>query len=318
MFQFIVWLRAIAAVFITNSHYADIWPASWMAFGGQIGNCIFFFVSGFCLFNIKDNFLKWYGKRIIRIYPALWITSTVSFIWGNFRVGNFTALIHCYLYPTWYHFIGSIMALYIVFYIIRLIQKKWNVHMMWFMGITLGIFLIIYCLKFSTSTFHIESIEEKWVRFQFMECMLIGALLREKYETISEKISVWSILNVCVSFSTYVVAKKVIPSREYFYCIQIILPFILLWLIVAVGLLFVKLEKKHLFEKVHKYISNVVSFIAGIALEIYLCQYVVIARNIFLFPLSFIIVTGGIIIYAWIVHKIADFVQKKASAFLYR
>ena len=66
MFQFVYWLRALAAILITNSHYADIWPASAMAFGGHYGNCIYFFLSGFCLYNIGKSFPKWYAKRIVR------------------------------------------------------------------------------------------------------------------------------------------------------------------------------------------------------------------------------------------------------------
>lgn len=78
MFQFVYWLRALAAILITNSHYADIWPASAMAFGGHYGNCIYFFLSGFCLYNIGKSFPKWYAKRIVRVYPALWIVAVVN------------------------------------------------------------------------------------------------------------------------------------------------------------------------------------------------------------------------------------------------
>ncbi len=124
MFQFVYWLKAFAAIFITNSHYADIWPVPSLAIGGHLGNCIYFFVSGFCLYNIKESFPKWYAKRIIRIYPALWIVATVDFIVGRNSADDLMALIHCYIYPTWYHFIGSIMFLYIIFYVIRFVGKK--------------------------------------------------------------------------------------------------------------------------------------------------------------------------------------------------
>lgn len=33
MFQFVYWLKAFAAIFITNAHYADIWPVPSLAFG---------------------------------------------------------------------------------------------------------------------------------------------------------------------------------------------------------------------------------------------------------------------------------------------
>ncbi len=310
MFQFIIWLRALAAVFITNAHYADVWPYSFMAFGGQIGNIMYFFISGFCLYNVKDTFFKWYGKRIIRIYPALWVAATVSILVGDNTVGGLLALIHCYVFPTWYHFIGSIMLLYIVFYIIRTMQKRYDIKTYYFMLFILLLFSVVYCLRFNTKIFHIESIAEKWVLFQFMEAMLIGSLLREQYEKVSEKVSLVSILNVVVPFVLYILLKKVIPSKEILFKFQIVLPFILLWLVWGLANLFVKFEKRNLFEKINRYISHGVSFIASISLEIYLCQYVVIERNVFSFPLSFIIITGGIIIYAWCTHRIVEIVKK--------
>ncbi len=36
MFQFVYWLKALAAICITNSHYADIWPIPAMAFYSRI------------------------------------------------------------------------------------------------------------------------------------------------------------------------------------------------------------------------------------------------------------------------------------------
>lgn len=46
---FIDLLKALAAVLITNSHLADVWPISAIASGGMLGNVLFFAVSGYCL-----------------------------------------------------------------------------------------------------------------------------------------------------------------------------------------------------------------------------------------------------------------------------
>ena len=73
MYVFIYWIKAIAAILITNSHYGRIWPTSAMAFGGMLGNCLFFATAGFLLWNLKDSFPLWYCKRILRIYPVFWL-----------------------------------------------------------------------------------------------------------------------------------------------------------------------------------------------------------------------------------------------------
>ena len=104
MFQFVYWLRALAAILITNSHYADIWPASAMAFGGHYGNCIYFFLSGFCLYNIGKSFPKWYAKRIVRVYPALWIVAVVNLECG-WDHGLYTLSYLSYMVP--FHFIHN-------------------------------------------------------------------------------------------------------------------------------------------------------------------------------------------------------------------
>ena len=58
-------------------------------------------------------------------------------------------------------------------------------------------------------------------------------------------------------------------------------------------------------------------FVAAISLEIYLGQYPIIARFCTLaFPLNFIVVTGLILIYAYLVHKLAQLIQKPCSRLL--
>lgn len=56
IFLFIVLVRAIAAIVITNSHYTGVYPTDLIANGGLLGDVLFFAVSGYCLSNIKDAF----------------------------------------------------------------------------------------------------------------------------------------------------------------------------------------------------------------------------------------------------------------------
>lgn len=317
MFQFVYWLKTFAAIFITNSHYADIWPVSSLAIGGHLGNCIYFFVSGFCLYNIKESFPKWYAKRIIRIYPALWIVATVDFIVGRNSADDLMALIHCYIYPTWYHFIGSIMLLYIVFYIIRFICNKLKIDIRWFMLIIFLGFVILYLFVFDKSSYHIDDVNENWVRFQFFESMLLGAFLREKYDAIKEKISWFNVISLFVLIVCYFVGKKAISHFEILNAVQLFLPIVQVLLIASIGVFFIKLEKKKFFDLVNKKLSKVVRLLSELTLEIYLCQVLVLDKlSDIIFPINFIVVTVAIIFYAWIVHKCSIFIQKKCCKLL--
>lgn len=314
MFQFVFWLKAIAAVFITNAHYADIWPISSLAFGGHLGNCIYFFLSGFCLYSIKDSFPRWFAKRIIRIYPALWIAATVDFLVGKNSADSVIALIHCYIYPTWYHFVGSIMLLYIFFYVIRFVGIKLKIDIRWFMLAIFVGFIILYIFCFDHSSYHIDEISEKWVRFQFAESMLLGALLREKYDVIKKEISFFNICSFLLLLVCYFVGKKAFSHFEELSAFQCFLPMILVLLIASMTVLCIKLEKNGFFASINRNLSRVVVFLSGITLEIYLVQYLVIMKlaNI-IFPVNFILVTSIIILYAWVLHKCSGFIQKKCS-----
>ena len=59
MIEYATFLRALAAVLITNSHYTGVYPMNIIASGGLLGDVIFFALSGFVLSNIKENFVAW-------------------------------------------------------------------------------------------------------------------------------------------------------------------------------------------------------------------------------------------------------------------
>ena len=65
--------KFIAVVLVLNSHMELLYGKySFMATGGAIGDCLFFFASGFTLFIGRGGrFDNWYKRRIQRIYPSL-------------------------------------------------------------------------------------------------------------------------------------------------------------------------------------------------------------------------------------------------------
>jgi peptidoglycan/LPS O-acetylase OafA/YrhL len=49
IFLFIILIRALAAIVITNAHYTGVYPTDLIANGGLLGDVLFFSVSGFCI-----------------------------------------------------------------------------------------------------------------------------------------------------------------------------------------------------------------------------------------------------------------------------
>ena len=94
MFNFINYLRVVATALITNSHFSEIWPISALASGGLLGNIIFFAVSGFCLYVVKDNFIKWYLKRFLRVYPVLVVVTLFTIVLGYYHVNSLKDILY--------------------------------------------------------------------------------------------------------------------------------------------------------------------------------------------------------------------------------
>lgn len=321
MYGFIYWLKVLAAVLITNAHYADIWPVSALAMGGHFGNCIYFLVSGFCLCNIKEPFYRWYPKRMVRIYPAVFIVMAFRLLFTDDKITTgILGYIGSFIYPTWFHFVGSILLLYILFYVVRRIQKRFEkIKTGYFVCGLFVLFAVIYIFFFDKSYFHIDNVEEKTVRFMFFASMLLGASLRERYEKIPEKISPFNVASLFVLGGCYFVLKKLLRNNVMFVnYIQFISPVICILFIYCVVLLFIKLEKKGVFSKMPGFFGGFSRLVAGMTLEIYLCQNLIIdsLSEKFSFPINFIVVTVLIAVFAYAVNMMSRLIQKPFNKLL--
>lgn len=298
MIFYVTVLRALAAMLITNAHYTGVYPIEIIANGGLLGDVIFFAVSGFCLYNIKDDFIKWYKNRVTRIYPAVWIITIIYLVLGFYKLDDMN-IVQYMIYPTYYHFVASIIVLYIIYYLI-IKCKKTNEHIL---SVMLGIFilqLIGYIFIYDKSYYHIDTVREPMIRFLFLESMLLGAWFRKTSENNIDKNKLINWIMTIIFFILYFCSKLAFSKNilvEYQIINQIIL-FILLYYILKS---FAGINSK--LEKLTPKIKNIIKFIADITLEIYLVQYVIIPifKNI-LFPVNWIIITAVIGISAYLLH----------------
>lgn len=117
-------LRFVAIVLVINSHLDSFYPVNFFGTGGSIGNALFFMLSGFGLSlsaqNNQLSFLPWYTKRIIRIYPSVWLTVfflilPFSLFDGTFIKNDLLSFIGNFLYPPFW-FLKFLLFLYIFAY----------------------------------------------------------------------------------------------------------------------------------------------------------------------------------------------------------
>ncbi|HSZ01599.1 MAG TPA: acyltransferase [Terriglobales bacterium] len=128
-------LRVLAIALVVNSHMDNLYPVkvAFLATGGSMGNALFFMLSSWGLMlSMRARpkaFGEWYGRRIVRIYPAVWVTVILlTFPMGilNGRIGaeNFLDELGKFFYPPFW-FLEALLIYYaIVFFVIRKYSVK--------------------------------------------------------------------------------------------------------------------------------------------------------------------------------------------------
>lgn len=305
LFLFIVLVRALAAVLITNSHYIGVYPTDLIANGGLLGDVLFFAVSGFCLANSKgSSFGKWYFKRFIRIYFPMWMIRIVYILMGVFVITGLKSLFEYFIFPRDWHFISSIILLYVpLFFISRYVEmNKKN-----YMRIAIGLFciqMLLYLLVYDYSFYHIDAVNEPMIEFLFFQSMLLGLHYRHKCEIENvEKPLIWWKIGLCFILGVLYFASKMIFVKVSSAAPYQILNQIVLWvLLYAVFDAFMNLENR-LSKFQSGWVWKFIKFISDRTLEIYLVQFYIIAHyNIGEFPVNWIILTATILVSATVLR----------------
>lgn len=302
MVFYIVVLRALAACLITNSHYGGIYPFSFLGSGGLLGDLLFFTISGWCLCNICGSFFRWYGKRLLRILPPVMIISALYLLLGQYPLET-EHYYELFLYPTEYHFVASILVLYILYYAvmkIRLLRE----HLPAVMAAIAAAYFAVYILKYDKSYYHIDVVQEPIIRFLFAESMLLGAWFRQKNGDFHNRYSRWLGVALILLLGAHFGAKMFFGRTEHY------LPFQILSQVIVFALLFVMMRffqgADAKLEAMPKTVKKGISFLASIALEIYLVQGVII-RNVaplLPFPFNWLAVSAAIFVAAVVLHLV--------------
>lgn len=320
MIFFITALRAMAACLITNAHYTGIYPIEIIANGGLIGDVLFFAVSGYCLYNVKyelspKGFALWYGKRLWRVYPPV-ILMTLIYMLAGFYSLKEQNVFWWYVYPTYYHFVASIITLYIPFFFTMKVEVMKN-HLTMVMLLVALVGLGVYIFWYDKTSYHIDTVREPYIRFIFFESMLLGAWFR-KNDFRFRNVFQWRVCGgVIIALLVYFV-NKVLFSDGYldpaFQIVNQVAIFVLLYYIFR---LFSALDCN--LTHFPEWVKKGIEFVSGLTLEIYVVQYVLIEviRNLGLpFPLNWIVLTVAIIVCAFALKFVCSLMYKAVDSLL--
>lgn len=315
-------LRFIAILLITNSHLDNLYPAAAMSIGGQLGNSLFFMLSGFGLvtsFRKKgDAFLPWLHRRLSRIYPSvLLVAMSAAVISGVAFEWYAMDFVHYLLWPTEYWFIAAIVCFYPPFY--WLMRHKNRTVFLQVATLLFVPYFYFYSTMLDLSHF---SIEEggyfKWI-FYF-QVMLLGGYLAMRNEAVKPVLSTgWNIALLGLFLIAYFAMKLVIARgmmTEY--------QFLIHWLTFPIVVFSLYAMNADVVKEIimKSAVSPLIAMVAGATLEIYLFQKYVYGNTFILslpFPLNITVfwpvVIAGAILIAWVSMKGSRYVFTRLQPF---
>lgn len=312
-FIFIVYLRALAACLITNSHYEGIYPFPEIANGGLLGDILFFAVSGYCLWTPERDvsFGTWYAKRLQRCLLPVWVI-TVLFGFGGILEVTQENFRYLFLYPTNYHFVSSIMILCIPFF---LCMKFFSRALPQISAGLWGVYLLIYILFYDKSVYHIDTVREPMILFLFLQSMFLGAYFREN---VDHYIHSFSRLQIPLLFFLAVLyggSKYSFTRYGSLSSLQFLNQFLIFALLFVLFRIFVGLEQK---LPRRPAMLRPVNILATVTLEIYLVQFPIIDffQHHTTFPVNWLLCSICILTAAFLLHYFCIFITKSCSLLL--
>ena len=310
-FLFIVLMRALAAILITNAHYTGVYPTDLIANGGLLGDVLFFAISGFCLANTNVNFGRWYLRRFIRIYIPVWLITVIYMILGAYVLSYPREIVDFFIWPTHWHFVASIILLYIpLYFVVKHIEFNTKNYTR-LAGAVFLLQLLLYFTIYDRSYYHIDNVREPMIEFLFFQSMLLG--LHFRWETTQndgrhKEVKVSNLVYLLVLFIVYFTSKVLFVKLPQISEFQITNQVLLLGWVTFLFKIFINIKKRLAVYATKPY-WKVVTFIADRTLEIYLVQYVILDYlKIGPFPMNWLLLTVAIVIGAsflrWLSQKI--------------
>ena len=305
-------LKFIAILLITNSHLDQYYPISNLATGGAIGNSLFFMLSTFgLLLSERANprsFFDWYNRRIIRIYPSVWVACILFFIpvryyFNMLDSNDIFYILSFFFYPPFW-FLKAIMIYYFfVFFII----KNYNVKKFYVFFFSI---LIVYMFGyFFYLDLSVWSALDLPLSALFYFTMFISGIYvadnnhKIKYSGFQDYIFLF-ISFLVIYLHKYLITKNILVEYQF---IELLFLFPLVFYAL-------KISRSDFIQKRIMdvpFLSKIIIYISGITLELYMVQDILALpiREIGLpFPINIIVFLISIFIAASLIKYLSKYI----------
>lgn len=227
---------------------------------------------------------------------------------GDFSLKSWTDARWLFLYPTNYIFIVWLMLLYIPFYIVAWLSKKYEKTTEITLAAVLVAWILTYFIFVDKSVYHIDNVEKPFILFLYFSSMLMGALFK-KYMDRFNKVKILNVVLLFVSFIIYFGSKIAFSKIQSIAFCQILNQVSILAVLYFTFAVFISLEDR--LNKIPKWINNVIKFVARMTLHIYIVQFVLIRRlEGMVFPVNFLVTTVAIFALACALYYAEFFIKK--------
>ena len=288
---------------------ADLYPDrfSRLAFGGAIGDSLFFFCSGFCLMlGNNSDFFNWYKRRVNRIFPTIFAVALIGIM---FMGGNPTLKGVIINGGGW--FVQAIFVFYAFFWFVKrfFADKLWVVF-----GIDAVIILVWFIWYWNKDVFILYN--GTYLRWPcYFMAMLMGAAasvsMRKQAED-DKQHSGWLYLGLLIVTFVFYYGYQLVGHR---YLILNDFQIVLLPALLGMIYSFYKLCSNDKILKIYqsKYVNWAMYGISACCLEIYLSgswSFGVGLKLIHLFPLNIIVTFLLIFVVAYLVKVFSNFLSQ--------
>ncbi len=285
--KFVIVLKVIAAILITNSHLGKYYPNELLAIGGSFGNSLFFIVSGFCLANISGTFRIWFRKRVSRIYVPVFVATICGIIVQKIEINSMKDVIYYFVYPTNWWFVAAIVVFYILYY--YFMNKGDNRYI--YFGLVMGVLLygVVYIFVLDKSQFCVEGNGLAPFKFiYYFLIMLVGGWIGRNRECINCEHTKRSFVILVAAFFMWGMMRVGMIVYPWLLQIQFLTQFFVFIFAVASILWGIGVEQR-LQEVISGFIEKIMKRIANMTLEIYMIQFMLLSRlEKIVFPLNIV------------------------------
>lgn len=299
-------LKFLAVLCIFNAHSTVIYPVCpWLATGGNFGDALFFFCSGYTLFlHGKEGlgrFDTWYKRRLSRIWPSVMAWAVIA---GLLLNKNYSVTWTLVGGRGW--FIQCILVFYILLWIIgRLFLKH--------MRIVLIIQMIISALILVYVSIINDHNPEHWKVPLFFPVMMFGAIMGMKTEVVVK--SSCKDLICCFVSACLVTGATAVAARYVGVWTAIARVVLLMSILMFVYFAFRACSLSVLQKLRGGRIESGVRIVGGLCLDFYLVKVALISGRLnFLFPLNIPLMLIYLLLIAYVNRCVGRIIQQTFDA----